>query len=130
YRGENVWTFRINEDGSLAAKAPYMTMRLPIDPKGEFKLNAPPPYLVASGGDGMTSDSTGRYFVATTLGVQVFDPTGRICGVLPKPVQDKPLTSCGLAGADRAFLYVTNGDKIFRRKVQATGNVFFKPPTP
>ena len=128
YRGEFVWTFRINEDGSLAARAPYMTMRLPIDPKGEFKFNAPPPYLAASGGDGMTSDTLGRYYVATTLGVQVFDPTGRLCGVLPKPVQDKPLTSCGLAGPGRAFLYVTNGDRIFRRKVQATGNIFSQPP--
>jgi enterochelin esterase family protein len=128
YKGEFVWTFRIKEDGSLDAKAPYMSMRLPIDPKGEFKFNAPPPYLVASGGDGMTSDSIGRYYTATTLGVQVFDPTGRFCGVLPKPVQEKPLTSCGLAGANHAFLYVTNGDKIFRRKVQATGIVSFKPP--
>ena len=128
YKGTNVWTFRIKEDGSLDAKAPSMTMRLPIDPKGEFKFNAPPPYLAASGGDGMCSDQAGRYYVATTLGVQVFDPTGRMCGVLPKPVLDKPLTSCGLAGTDRAYLYVTNGDKIFRRKVQAKGNVFFKPP--
>jgi enterochelin esterase family protein len=62
--------------------------------------------------------------------VQVFDPTGRLCGVLPKPSLDKPLTSCGLAGAGHAFLYVTNGDKIFRRKVQATGNVPFQPPAP
>ncbi len=128
YRGANVWTFRIKEDGSLDAKAPYMTMRLPVDPKGEFKFNSPPPYLAASGGDGMCSDQAGRYYVATTLGVQIFDPTGRICGVLPKPVLDKPLTSCGLAGPDRAYLYVTNGDRIFRRKVQATGNVFFQPP--
>jgi sugar lactone lactonase YvrE len=130
YRGVNVWTFRIKEDGSLDAKAPYMTMRLPIDPKGEYKFGGPPPLLVASGGDGMCSDSVGRYYVATTLGVQVFDPTGRLCGVLPKPVLEKPLTSCGLAGADRSFLYVTNGDRIFRRKVQATGNIFFKPPKP
>ena len=128
YRGEFVWTLRIKEDGSLDAKAPYMSMRLPIDPKGEFKFNAPPPLLIASGGDGMTSDSIGRYYVATTLGVQVFDPTGRLCGVLPKPVQEKPLTSCGLAGAKLEYLYVTNGEKIFRRKVQATGVVSFKPP--
>jgi len=129
-RGANVWTFRIKADGSLDAKAPYMTMRLPIDPKGEFKFNNPPPLLAASGGDGMTSDTTGRYYVATALGVQVFDPTGRLCGVLPKPVADKPLTSCGLAGADRGYLYVTNGDRIFRRKVQAMGNLQFQPPTP
>lgn len=128
YRGANVWTFRIKEDGSLDAKEPYMTMRMPIDPKGEFKFNQPPPYLAASGGDGMCSDKAGRYYVATTLGVQVFDPTGRMCGVLPKPVLEKPLTSCGFAGRERANLYVTNGDRIFRRKVQATGNVFFQPP--
>src|SRR5205085_11449738 len=83
YRGANVWTFRIDEDGSLAAKAPYMTMRLPIDAKGEFKFNNPPPYLAASGGDGMTSDTTGRYFVATALGVQVFDPTGESAASCP-----------------------------------------------
>ena len=129
-KGTNVWTFRINADGSLAAKAPYATMRLPIDQKGEFKFNNPPPYLAASGGDGMCSDSLGRYYVATALGVQVFDPTGRLCGVLSKPVADKPLTSCGLSGTDRSYLYVTNGDRIFRRKVQATGNIFFKPPAP
>jgi enterochelin esterase family protein len=127
-RGEFVWTFRVKDDGSLDAKAPYMTMRLPIDAKGEFKRAEPPPYLAASGGDGMTSDTIGRYFVASTLGVQVFDPTGRACGVLPKPNPAKPLTSCGFAGPQRAYLYVTNGDQIFRRKVQGTGSIFFAPP--
>ena len=129
-RGGNVWTFRVDADGSLSAKAPYMTMRRPIDMKAEYKFGGPPPLLPASGGDGMTSDSLGRYYVATTLGVQVFDPTGRLCGVLPKPNPEKPLTSCGFAGKERAFLYVTNGDRIFRRKVQAAGNIFFTPPAP
>jgi sugar lactone lactonase YvrE len=126
YRGANVWTFRVEADGSLSSKAPYMTMRRPVDPKGEFARQEPPPCLAASGGDGMCSDAEGRFYVATTLGVQVFDPTGRECGLLPRIQMDKPLTSCALAGAGRAFLYVTNGDKIFRRKVQATGTVFGK----
>lgn len=126
YRGANVWTFRIEADGSLSAKAPYMTMRRPIDPKGVSKQNEPPPYLAASGGDGMCSDEQGRFYVATSLGVQVFDPTGRECGLLPRIQMDKPLTSCALAGPGRAFLYVTNGDKIFRRKVQAVGSFFAK----
>ena len=34
----------------------------------------------------MTSDTLGRYYVTTALGVQVFDPTGRLCGVLDKPL--------------------------------------------
>jgi enterochelin esterase family protein len=125
YRGANVWTFRVNADGTLDAKAPTMTMRLPIDPKGEFKMAEPPPYNPASGGDGMATDEQGRFFVATTLGVQVFDPTSRLCGVITRPQPDKPLTSCTLSGEGRAYLYVTNGDKIFRRKVQATGSIFY-----
>ena len=126
YRGENVWTFRVEADGTLSSKAPYMTMRRPIDPKGEFKQAEPPPMLVASGGDGMCSDEQGRFYVATTLGVQVFDPTGRECGLIARIQMDKPLTSCALAGPGRAYLYVTNGDKIFRRKVQASGSFFAK----
>jgi enterochelin esterase family protein len=125
YRGGNVWTFRVNADGTLDAKSPSMTMRLPIDPKGEFKQAEPPPYNPASGGDGMCSDEQGRYYVATTLGVQIFDSTGRMCGVITRPQPEKPLTSCALSGAGRSYLYVTNGDKIFRRKVQAKGAVFY-----
>lgn len=122
HQGEFVWTFRIQPDGTLDARAPYMTMRRPIDPKGEFKFSEPPPLKKASGGDGMTSDSLGRYYVTTALGVQVFDPTGRLCGVINTPNPAKPLTSCVLSGPNREYLYVTNGDTIFRRKVQAVGN--------
>ncbi len=120
--GQHVWAFRVNVDGTLDAGTPYMTLRRPIDPKGEFKSHHPPPYLPRSSGDGMASDTLGRWYVTSALGVQVFDPTGRLCGVLPKPQADKPLTSCTLSGANREYLYVTNGDKIFRRKVQAKGN--------
>lgn len=120
--GGFVWTFRVNPDGTLDAKSPYMTMRRPIDPKGDFKPHEPPPYKPAASGDGMTCDTMGRFYVTTALGVQVFDPTGRLCGVLSRPQLDKPLTSCALSGANREYLYVTNGDKIFRRKVQAVGN--------
>ena len=126
--GENVWTYRIEADGTLAAKGPYMTMPRPIDPAGAFTFHEPPPLKKAANGDGMTSDSLGRWYVTSALGVQVFDPTGRLCGVLPKPQADKPLTSCALSGAKREYLYVTNGDKIYRRKIQATGNVFNQAP--
>lgn len=116
--GENVWTFRVNTDGSLDAKMPTMTMRLPIDPKGEFKPNEAPPYQAASRGDGMAVDKAGRYYVTSALGVQIFDPTGRLCGVLPKPKEAQPLTSCTLAGANHEYLYITNGDTIYRRKLK------------
>ncbi|MEO7318990.1 MAG: SMP-30/gluconolactonase/LRE family protein [Chthoniobacteraceae bacterium] len=124
YKGGKVWAFRIEADGGLSGRAPYMTMRRPIDYKGEFKFNDGPPLKKESGGDGMTSDETGRYFVATALGVQVFDPTGRLCGVVPGPQGSAGITSCALAGPGRAWLYITARDKIFRRKVQAVGAVY------
>lgn len=115
--GEHVWTFRVNADGMLDAKMPTMALRLPIDPKGEFKFNAPPPYLTASRGDGMAVDRLGRYYVTSAVGVQIFDPTGRQCGVLPKPNAALPLTSCILAGPHHDYLYITHGSTILRRKL-------------
>jgi enterochelin esterase family protein len=128
--GQFVWTFRIEADGSLTAKEPYMTMRLPMDVEGKFEFNQPPPYRKAAHGDGMTTDATGRFYVATALGMQIFDPTGRLCGALPKPAADKALTSCALAGPELAYLYVTSGDRIFRRKLQTKAALAFLPPVP
>lgn len=121
HRGGSVWTFRVNADGSLDAGAPTMAMRRPIDPKGEFKSQQPPPYLAAASGDGMTSDEQGRFYVTTALGIQVFDPTGRLCGVLAKARAASSEVSCVLSGPGRGYLYVGAGSAIYRRKVQATG---------
>jgi enterochelin esterase-like enzyme/sugar lactone lactonase YvrE len=119
--GEFTWTFRVNPDGSLDAKMPTLSMRLPIDPKGQFKFNEAPPYQIASRGDGTTVDKLGRYYVTSSLGVQIFDPTGRLCGVLPAPNQSMPLTSCVLAGEDHNCLYITNGNAVYRRKLTVVG---------
>ncbi|MBM3965981.1 MAG: hydrolase, partial [Planctomycetes bacterium] len=88
YGGEHAWTFRVHADGKLDAKMPSMTLRLQIDPNGEFRFNEPPPYMAASKGDGLAVDRKGRYYITSELGVQIFDPTGRMCGVLPKPLKD------------------------------------------
>ncbi|MFN9913644.1 MAG: SMP-30/gluconolactonase/LRE family protein, partial [Pirellulaceae bacterium] len=81
--GEHAWMFRVQADGLLDAKLPVMALRLPIDPKGEFVFHQPPPYQTASRGDGMAVDKQGRYYITSALGVQIFDPTGRECGLLP-----------------------------------------------
>lgn len=114
--GSHVWTFRVRADGRLDAKMPTMTLSRPIDPKGDFKFHESPPYLKASRGDGMCVDSSGRYFVTSAVGVQVFDPTGRLCGVLPKINVDAGLTSCIMSGPEQNYLYIAHGDKIYRRK--------------
>lgn len=115
--GPHTWTFRVNAGGMLDAKMPTMPMRLRIDSKGEFRFNEPPPYVAASRGDGMAVDKVGRYYVTSDLGVQIFDPTGRPCGLLPKVDADQPLTTCMLAGSDHSTLFIAHGKKIYRRKL-------------
>ncbi len=117
YGGTHTWTFRVSAGGVLDAKMPTMPMRLAINPKGEFRFNEPPPYVETSRGDGMAVDKVGRYYVTSDLGVQIFDPTGRPCGVLPKVDPAEPLVTCILAGPDHSSLYIAHGSKIFRRKL-------------
>jgi len=126
YRGLHVWTFRVGVDGALDAPSNYMTMRTKIKPEEE---RVPVPTIdTFSRGDGMTMDENGRYYVATALGVQVFDPTGRECGLIPKP-NDSPMTSVFLGGPGGDNLYTTCKDKIFKLKVKAKGVTPWKGAT-
>lgn len=117
FGGEFAWMFRVNAAGKLDAAMPNMALRRPIDPQGEFKFNEPPPYQAASRGDGLAVDKAGRYYITSALGVQIFDPTGRPCGLLRKPDADQPLTTCILAGPEHSTLYIAHGAKIYRRQL-------------
>jgi enterochelin esterase family protein len=130
FKGQHVWVFRVEPDGSLSSKAASMTLRTAVDNSDPRPAQRNPVFKTASGGDGMTSDLQGRYYVASNLGIQVFDPTGRLCGVISRPQLQKPLTSCALSGPGLQYLYATNGDKIFRRKVQAEACLPHLAPKP
>ena len=117
YGGTHTWMFRVNSGGVLDAKMPTMPMRLRINPQGEFKFNEEPPYVKVAKGDGMAVDKIGRYYVTSDLGVQIFDPTGRPCGVLPKVDADQPLTTCMLAGPKHSTLFIAHGKKIYKRQL-------------
>ena len=80
-----------------------------------------------SGGDGSTTDTAGHYYVTSHIGIQMFDSTGRIGGIIAKPTA-KGCVSITFAGPGHAFLYACASDKIFRRKTQAKGALFFLPP--
>ncbi len=106
--GKHVWTWRIEDDGSLTAGAPFMTMWLPVGKE-------------SASGDGATTEANGRYFVTTELGVQIFDPAGRLAGIIAKPVADGKIVSVEFAGKDHDLLYVAAGDKLFSRKLKVQG---------
>ncbi len=105
--GDRLWVFRIEKDGSLRFKSPYYFLRTP---NGQTRSSA----------DGMTVDSVGRLYCTTNMGLQMFDPTGRMGGVILKP-QQGPLSNVVFAGPKLDTLYVTAGDKIFRRLTKTTG---------
>ncbi|MBI5759178.1 MAG: SMP-30/gluconolactonase/LRE family protein [Planctomycetales bacterium] len=104
----HLWTFRVEPDGNLTCKERYYH---PLQiPSGRDK----------PGSDGMTVDAQGRLYVATAAGLQMFDPTGRLGGTILKP-QPGSLSNACFGGPKLDTLYVTAGDKVFRRKTQATG---------
>ncbi|MCB1210139.1 MAG: SMP-30/gluconolactonase/LRE family protein [Verrucomicrobiales bacterium] len=109
YGGKHVWTWQIQADGSLTGAEPYMTMELPLGKE-------------EAAGDGSTTDEKGRFFVTTELGVQIFDPTGRLSGIIAKPVPGGKVVSVEFGGADHQTLFVASGDKIFSRKLQTPGH--------
>jgi enterochelin esterase family protein len=114
--GKFVWTFRIEADGTLAHPGNYMTLVTPDETPEVGK------------GDGMTTDVHGRYYVTSAEGLQIYDPTGRLCGVLPAPDPKLPVVSTCFAGPGHAWLYVGNGGKIWRRKTQTSGALAFAGP--
>jgi enterochelin esterase family protein len=108
--GTHVWTWQIGLDGHLSGAEPYMTMLVsPNNAKGEAL------------GDGSTTDEKGRYYVTTELGIQVFDQTGRLSGVIAKPSQDSKVVSVEFGGEGHQWLFVADRDKIYKRKTSTHG---------
>ena len=111
YGGSNVWSYLVNADGTLWAGERYMELRTPVT-------------RPESGGDGLAVDQEGRPFITSYVGIQMFDPTGRLGGVIARP-SDKGCVSVAFAGPDRSWLYACAGDKVFRRKTLTRG--FYLP---
>ena len=119
-KGQFVYSFQVQPDGSLANKQRYYHLHL-VDGSNQ------------SGADGMTVDTLGRLYVATEMGLQVCDQAGRVQGIILKP-QNKWLSNVTFGGEKFDTLYVTCEDKVFKRKTKATGVRSFeapiKPPAP
>jgi gluconolactonase len=87
--------------------------------------------LSMGNGDGMVVDSTGRLYVTSANGVQVFDKTGQHLGLIPTP---RSVISVAFGGPDRKTLYIVgsgaedaNGQAI-RQGPQQTAATIYKLP--
>jgi sugar lactone lactonase YvrE/predicted alpha/beta superfamily hydrolase len=114
YAGQLSWTFQIQPDGSLAHKQRYFYVHMPDA-------------ATRSGADGMTADTNGSVYIATSLGVQVFDQIGKCHAIIPAPLRAS-LSSVKFGGPNLDEMYITNGDKVFKRKTKVKGVVSWRPP--
>lgn len=112
-----VWLFQVQPDGSLANGDLAYRLELPDESS-------------ATGADGMAVDTDGWLYVTTQTGIQVFDPPGRISAIINKP-QPGSISNLVFGGPHRDTLYVTAGDKVFKRPIKRKGTVSWelvKPP--
>ncbi|MBL8232236.1 MAG: SMP-30/gluconolactonase/LRE family protein [Bryobacterales bacterium] len=119
YRGKWIWSFQIQPDGSLANEQPFYRM----ETGDESSMSA---------ADGMSMDIEGHLYVATRIGVQVCDQPGRVVAIIGKP-HSGALSNVTFGGADMQTLFVTAGDRVYKRRVTRKGVspwTVVKPPQP
>ncbi|MDX1983368.1 MAG: SMP-30/gluconolactonase/LRE family protein [Bryobacteraceae bacterium] len=115
-----VWSFQVQADGSLAYGVAFHRLEM------EDEVEAG---QMRSGADGFTVDNEGFLYVATRLGIQVSDPAGRTSAVLLKPAGRAP-SNAVFGGPALDTLYVTAGDRVFRRRMKRQGVFPWKPVKP
>jgi gluconolactonase len=108
-----IWIYTLNPDGSLANKQRFGWLHCPDNSETAWP-------------DGMKCDSAGRLYVATRLGIQVLDPLGRVNAILPVP--SGQASNCCFGGPAFDILYVSSGDKVYRRRLHVRGCSPFEAP--
>ncbi|MEO8765436.1 MAG: SMP-30/gluconolactonase/LRE family protein [Ginsengibacter sp.] len=111
-----VWIYSIKADGTLAYKQRYGWLHVPDASENAWS-------------DGLKCDTAGRVYVASRLGIQVLDQVGRVNAIIPLPAGQA--SNCCFGGPDFNTLYVSCGDKVYRRKLKVRGaNPFENPYRP
>ncbi|MBS1598726.1 MAG: SMP-30/gluconolactonase/LRE family protein [Bacteroidetes bacterium] len=107
-----VWVYRIQADGTLTAKQRFGWLHVPDTDENAWS-------------DGLKADTAGRLYVTSRLGIQILDPLGRVNSIMPVP--SGQASNCCFGGIDFNILYVSCGDKVYRRKLKTAGaNSFSK----
>lgn len=105
-RSHWVYSYQIQADGSLAHKQKYFHLHVPDTAED-------------SGVDGLRTDSNGRLWCATRMGLQVCDQAGRVNCIIPTP--NGKVANLTFGGEKQDTVYAMCGDKVYKRKVKVTG---------
>jgi gluconolactonase len=107
------YSYRLKLDGTAEWKQPFYWAHVPD-------------WADESGAGGTCMDREGRLYVATHMGVQVFDRNGRSRGILPMP--GGKATSLCFGGTRFDTLFVTSNGKLYGRHMKAVGAPSFIAP--
>ena len=74
-----------------------------------------------TGGDGLTIDTHGNLYITSGLGIQVYDPDGKLLGILSFPEQP---ANCTFGGPGNHTLFVTARTSLYAVEMETEGHVF------
>ena len=112
-KGQYVYAFDVNEDGTLANKRAWATI--------ELTEKAIADSAGSGGADGCAIDVNGNLYVSTLqgLGVQVFNAEGKHLGNIP--TGGRRSNTCKFGGVDMKTLYVATQNSVSKINVNIPG---------
>jgi gluconolactonase len=114
HRSRWVYAYQIQPDGTLKHKQRFYALNVPESADD-------------SQADGMRVDRDGRLYVATRGGMlQICDAAGRVNAIVPTP--NRRISNVAFGGKDFDVLFVTAGDRVYKRKVKVQGANAWAPP--
>jgi gluconolactonase len=106
--GEHVLAYDIAADGSVGARRNFAKL------EGWRKTDTG----TSSGADGLAVDASGRLYVASSAGIQVFSNKGEALGIIALP---KAPQNLAFAGPDKKTLYVVGRGAAYKIALLAEG---------
>jgi gluconolactonase len=113
YRSHWVYSYRIQPDGTLTYKQRFYWLHVPDNADD-------------SGADGIRVDREGRLYVATRAGIQICDQAGKVQCILAMP--NGKAANLTFGGENFDTMYVTSGEKVYKRKLKVRGSASWEAP--
>ncbi len=108
--GNYVAAYDVNDDGTLSNKRDFAKLFVPPGVRDQE--------AITTGADGMTIDVHGNIYVATLMGLQIFDNTGEFIGIVHFPIRP---VSAVFGGEDMQTIYCTCATRIYSIRTKVKG---------
>jgi gluconolactonase len=104
----DMMAYAVEAPGKLGKGKVFCSLKQPDGKKG-------------GGGDGLAVDTKGNLYITSGLGLQVYNPAGKLLGIITLPEQPANVT---FGGPDGKTLYVTARTSLYTAPMEAKGHVF------